>query len=1050
MKLNIILLIAVINSVFLKAQTFEKDWSVIEKKWEANQKVELKELEVIAIKYKKELSKFSDNSTQLYSLIASDYYNQGNFKKAEENYLTSLSYAQTAKDTSLKHIVEYNLAIYHHELNNYIEAEKYYVKCMAGMAAVYGQSSREYTQIFYNYTGLLISMEKYQQAQPYIDALLYYYKTLDGEKNIKYTSLLNYQAIIYQNLGEYEKAIQILSRITTEQMLLSLGDTSSQVVIQSNLGDVYREWGKFEPAITNLKKAKQLFFEYKLKDRGILASIENNLALCYKAIGSIKESEESYNKTIQIYKDLGETNTEGYCTALSNKADLYRELGRLGEASELLLKALEIRKQRYGTNTENYANALSNLAIVYFDAGYYKEALEKNLEANEIYKNVIGEMHQGFGNSLNNLSLCYLQLNEYKKAEECKTKALQIIEKTVGKNHYRYSSYLISTCGLYRKTNQFNKAEVNLREALNLVERNFGKKHELYAHAQLLLAELYASSSKFEQATPLYFDCLDYYSQQLNSFFDAMNEEDQASYLSFIVPVFESYNIFLLNYKLAQPGKNLSEHIKRSFRYQLIVKSLLTNKSAKVKREIFASGDKELIDLYEKWLTTKNDLINNYKSSNPAVENNDLVLKAADLEKLLKSKLKNFGKAEVASFESIKNSLNDDEAAVEIFKTNGWLNDSINKIKYGALIVKKTNTEPELVILEKGNEMDTKAFDNYSKCIDEQLSDSISYSTYFKTLENNLKNVKKVFVSADGVYQKINLAGLYNPQTKKYTGDNFEIYFTPNIAGILNSKNGVKTSNAQTAVLFGYPDYDYDFKKNKDVVNKQSTDLVAKRFGLTNLAKLPGTKTEVEEIDKELKSKNWKPQVYMNELASEANLRKVNSPKILHIATHGFYLKDIETDDKTFLGFESASLKENSFLRSGVILAGAGPSTTDSTYTDSENDGIVTAFETSFLNLTNTELVILSACQTGLGDEMGSQGVAGLRCSLTIAGAKNIIMSLWPVDDDATKTLMTEFYKNYASSENVEASFKKAQNSVKEKYPHPYYWAAFILFKTFN
>lgn len=1049
MKLKIIILIATFYTCFLNAQTFEKDWSAFEKKLEGGGTVSLKELEGVATKYKKELSKFPDNATQLYSLIASDYYNQGNYKKSEENYLTSLNYAQSAQDTSLKHIVEYNLAIYHHELNNYIEAEKYYVKCMAGMAAVYGQSSREYTQIFYNYTGLLISMEKYTQAQPYIDALLYYYKTLDGEKNIKYTSLLNYQAIIYQNLGEYTKAIDILSKIANDKLLISLGDTVSQVVIQSNLGDVYREFGKFDMAILNLKKAKQMFYQYKIKDRGVLSSMENNLGLCYKAIGNTKEAEDSYNNALAIYRDLRETNSDGYCTSLSNKADLYRELGRLGEASELLLKALEIRKQRYGTNTENYANALSNLAIVYFDAGYYKEALEKNLEANTIYKNVVGEMHQGYGNSMNNLSLCYLQLNEYKKAEECKLKALDIIEKTVGKNHYRYSSYLISTCGLYRKTNQLAKAEVNLREALSLVERNFGKKHELYAHAQLLLAELYSTSGKFEQATPLYFECLDYYSQQLNSYFDAMNEEDQASYLSFIVPVFESYNIFLLNYKLSSPNNNLNEHIKRTLRYQLIVKSLLTNKSAKVKRDIFASGDKDLIDLYEKWVNLKNNLINNYKSAEPAKDNNELVLKAAEMEKALKNKIKNFGNSGSADFESIKSNLQEGDAAVEIFKTNEWINDTVNKVKYGALIVKKTSSEPELVIFKDGNVMDGKAFEGYSKCIDEQLNDSLSFAYYFKVLETNLKDVKRLYVSADGVFQKVNLAGLQNPSTKKFVQENYELFFTPNIAAISNAKTISKPTN-QTAVLFGYPDYDYDFKKSKQNINKQNTDLVAKRFGLTNLAKLPGTKTEVEEISRELKGKNWKPEVYMDEFASEENLRKINSPRILHIATHGFYLKDIETDDKTFLGFESAALRENSFLRSGVILAGAGPSTTDSTYTNSENDGIVTAFETSFLNLTNTELVVLSACQTGLGDEMGSQGVAGLRCSLTIAGAKNIITSLWPVDDEATKFLMTEFYKSYALTENVDTSFKKAQNSVKAKYPHPYYWAAFILLKNFN
>jgi CHAT domain-containing protein len=1048
-KLKIIFLLAVLiccNTA--RAQNYEGDWNTLYKKMEAGSQ-SLSEMESFASKYKSQLGKYADNSTQLFSSIASFYYEKKEFKKAEEHYLQSYAYAKSATDTSLKHIVEYYLAVFHHNQNNYLEAEKYYVACMAGMAAVYGQSSREYTEIFFNYTALLVNLEKYTQAQPYIDALLYYYKTLDGEKNFKYINLQNYQAIIYQNLGEYTKAIDILSRICEEKTLLSLGDTASFVITQSNLGDVYRESGNYEMAIMNLKRAKQMFFAYKVKDRGTLASIENNLALCYKAIGNVKEAEDAYNNTIAIYKDLGETNTEGYCSTLSNKADLYRELGRLGEASELLLTALEIRKQRFGTKTENYANALSNLANVYFDAGYYKEALEKNIEANAIYKETTGELHQGYANSLNNLSLCYIQFGEYKKAEECKTKALEIIEKTVGKNHYRYASYLISTCGLYRKTNQLQRAEVSLKEALNLVEKNFGKKHEMYARTELALAELYAMSSRFEEATPLYFHCLDYYLSQLNSFFDAMSETDQMSYYSFVDPVFESYNLFLLNYKLSKPGKDLSEHTRRSLRCQLVLKSLLTNKSAKVAREVFSSGNAELIKIYSDWMTVKNQLINNFKSAEPAYDNNELVKKAADLEVILKSKLKGFGKQPEVTFETLKGALGEKEAAIELFKANEWINDTTSKIKYGAFVIKKNSVQPELIIFKNGNELDGAAFQNYSERIDNQKHDTSSYRSYFKNFEPALKDVSRAYLSADGVFQKINLLGLYDPSSKKYVQENLEIFQTANIASIVHPKEQDKPGN-QTAILFGYPDYDFDFKKKKATENKKANELVAKRFGLTNLSKLPGTKTEVEEINKALVAGKWNSTVYMDEFASEENLRKVNSPKVLHIATHGFYLKDIETEDKSFLGFESSTIKSHSMLRSGIILAGAGPSTSDSTNTSSENDGIVTAYEASLLNLSNTDLVVLSACQTGLGDEMGSQGVAGLQRSLTIAGAKNIIMSLWPVDDDATKTLMTEFYKNYATSHSVESSFKLAQEQVKKTYKHPFFWGAFVLLKTFN
>lgn len=1045
-KLLLILLILCFHASV--AQTYEKDWAILLKKIDAGQNLSIKELESFETKYKKQFDKYPDNSTQFYSLLASEYYNQKNYTKVEESYGLSFQYSKTAIDTQLIYITELNLAYYYQGQDFLTQSEKFYNACMYGMSLIYGANSRQYTEIFYNYTTLLIDLEKYKQAQPYIDALIFYYKTLDGENNIKYIRLLNHKAIILQNLGKYDDAIDIYINIVDEKLPLKFNDTAAYIVSILNLGDVYREYGKFDLAIYNLKLAKQLHQKYNLKERDVLATIENNLALCFKSYGDSKNAEQCYNNAISIYKSLSFTNTEAYCSTLSNKADLLRTLGRYGEASDILLTSLEIRKNRFGTESENYANSLTNLALVYFDSQYYKEALEKFLEANEIYKITVGEKHQGYGNILNCLSLCYLHFKDYKKAEECKLQALQIIENSVGKNHYRYASYLISTCQLYKKTNNLQRAQINLNEALTLIERNFGKKHELYAHSQLLLAEIFSIQKKYEQATPLYFECLDYYTNQLNQYFDAMSEENQMQYLSFITPVFESYNIFLINYKLTQPNKNFADYTNRALRYQLQLKSLLANKSAQVRKEVMASNDVELQKIYSNWLLIKNELINNYKSTQVVFEDNELYKKASELEIKLKTKLKTFVKPTLITFDALKQSLADDEAAIELFKTNEQINDTTSQIKYGALIIKKNSNQPEFIIFKNGNNLEQTGFENYYKNIDEQKLDTLSYNNFFKPFETSLTNISKIYISADGVFHKLNLLSLYNTKTKKYVVNDFEIYPTSNISTILNKQIVTQKTN-NTASLFGYPDYDYDLTKQK-VSTTQNNQQVASRYGLTNLTKLPGTKIEVEEINKQLKDKNWAVDIFTEQFASEANLRKIKSPTILHIATHGYFLKDVESDDKLFLGFESSKIKDFSLLRSGIILAGVGPATNDSLNVDSENDGIVTAAEACLLNLANTQLVVLSACQTGLGDDMGSEGVAGLQRSFSIAGAKNIIMSLWPVDDFATQLLMTEFYKNYAVTNDIQTSFKKAQQQVKNKYPHPYYWSAFVLLKTFN
>jgi len=135
-------------------------------------------------------------------------------------------------------------------------------------------------------------------------------------------------------------------------------------------------------------------------------------------------------------------------------------------------------------------------------------------------------------------------------------------------------------------------------------------------------------------------------------------------------------------------------------------------------------------------------------------------------------------------------------------------------------------------------------------------------------------------------------------------------------------------------------------------------------------------------------------------------------------------------------------------LQSGIMLAGASLVAKDTTNSMKGQDGIFTAYEASLLDLSNTDLVVLSACETGLGRDINNQGVFGLQRAFYIAGAKNLIMSLWSVDDDATQLLMTEFYKEWSLNPNhsfISKAFNKAQQEVRKKYPHPYYWGAFVL-----
>lgn len=1041
---------SLLYSLLFNAQTFEKEWSDFSKKMETGETMPPQKYQVFETKHEKAFEKFPDYGCKFYSYYAYSLLAFSDTVNSLEALKYSYFYAKKSSDTTLKHIVTYRFGDYYQRIGNNTEAEKYYYTCIRPLSVILGPSSREYSVIFFEYTQVLLKLQKYADAIPGVDGLLYYFKTLDGENSEYYIMLLNYRAAIHQQFGEYKQCIDLYNQLISRNAHLNHKDTSGHVKKYADLGDVYREMGDYNNALVYLKKCKQEYYRLKLNDQLILAEVDNNLGLCYRMLGLNQEAEKAFKSSLNTYELLKKTKTDAYCITLNNIGDFYRELGRNGEASEILLKALSIRKNYLNINTRSYANLLNNLGLVYIDAEFNDEAIRRLEEAKEVYMSTVGINHQFYGNCLNNLASGYFYLKNYKKAEDYKLEALKVVELSVGKNHFRYPTFLIALASIYFKTGSFPKAEASLKEALSLIEKNFGKKHDLYANAQISLAEVYSVTKRLEEAGSLYLESLDHYTQQLGSYFDAMSEGHQAEFLAKINPLYKSFDCYLLNYKSQEPKKDLSKYIVKGMENQLLLKSLIGRKSAKLQQTVLNSKNEEIMQLYQNWVTLKNNLLSRSKSFDRVEDDNDLLLKINDIEAKLKVKVNGFSKIEAVTVSKLKSALKSNEALVEFFSVHEWINDSTSRKIYGAFIVKNNFTLPELIIYKNGDKLEDYAFNIYSRSIDDLLLDTLSYDYYYGPLQKSLKDVERLYVSSDGIFQKISLSSLYNPKTKKYLGESIEVTNLINASSLIESPSKLSNDERSHAILFGDPDFDFDFKVHVKGNESKLTNLIASRYGLVNLSKLPGTKKEVETIENELMAAGWNVKTFTDENASESNIRIVNSPAILHIATHGYYLQDVKTEDKMFLGFERQSLKENSFLRSGLILAGVGPATSDSLNTDSQNDGVLTAYEAEFLNLTATDLVVLSACQTGLGDNMGSEGVAGLQRSLAIAGAKHLIMSLWPVDDLATNYFMSKFYKTYAKTKNIYQAHKNAQIETRIKYPHPNYWAAFVLIKTFN
>jgi CHAT domain-containing protein len=218
-----------------------------------------------------------------------------------------------------------------------------------------------------------------------------------------------------------------------------------------------------------------------------------------------------------------------------------------------------------------------------------------------------------------------------------------------------------------------------------------------------------------------------------------------------------------------------------------------------------------------------------------------------------------------------------------------------------------------------------------------------------------------------------------------------------------------------------------------------------------DLNPLPGTQVEVDTVDKLLKTSGWQATEYTGDLALKDAVTQARGPRVVHIATHGFFLSDEELKANAAAEGKTANVGEDPMLRSGLFFAGADRVRAGAAPEAGVDDGVLTAFEASQLNLEGTELVVLSACETGLGQQSNSEGVFGLRRGLQESGADALLMSMWSVPDKETQELMALFYQKWLGGLDKPEALRQAQlqerETVRQRYGKdlPFYWGAFVM-----
>lgn len=803
------------------------------------------------------------------------------------------------------------------------------------------------------------------------------------------------QAEILEASGHWQEAATLLKDILKSPGL----DTNDKAEATYQLARTQQQLGKYADAEINYHAALDICSQLK---PGLVCQVNNSLGTFYTQLGNFEAAEKIYLAALQSTSMQNALTN----TLKQNLATIYQQTNRLKAAQQLLEEVVQAEKKR-PTSCAHYAASVQNLAALYQQQGDYAKAELLYNEAMAIESKNLSEQSAGYATKLANLATVYLETGDLVKAREGFVTALKIRETTLGSEHPDYVF------------NQFN------------------------------LAVLYERMKSPALALPLYKRVSSFYAQHICDLFPVMSEQEKSSFYNKIQPVINAYKEFVVTN--ASLDKSMLSDL---LNFQLQTKALLLNSSMAIRNRILNSGKPELIAKFTNWLQTKERLA--MLASLPAdqrllrkSEVEMLEKKANVLEKELSTASQLFSSLtenSSANWRSIQAALRPGEAVIEMIRLR--LNLKNDSVIYGALIVKPGMQNPLLVILPEGRKMEKREFAYYRNTMKYLITNERSYHVYWKPLEAQLADVSTIYFSADGVYNKINLQTLYNPGKKQYLIDVFAFKYISNPKEVLI--NGTALAASTQACLVGFPDYLLGATA-PDISSAKENQSASVAFALVRggLEALPGTKEEVSKIEALLKANQWRVNSYLCEKATEEIIKTQQSPGLVHIATHGFFIPEPNENMQVANSKNILNAESNPLLRSGLMLAGAEKNLLDQLMGKSRlpgtEDGVLTAYEAMNMNLNGTELVVLSACETGAGEIRNGEGVYGLQRAFLVAGARSVLMSLWKVNDEATQELMVIFYKHWLTLKDKRKALQQTQQDIRTKLNEPFYWGGFVM-----
>lgn len=852
----------------------------------------------------------------------------------------------------------------------------------------------------------------------------------------------------YSALGQIDEAFNIMEKAIKLCQNINVS-FEERAVCENLMANLYATAGDFNKALEYGLHALSLREKLYTTHRDLALSY-NNVARYYSSLGLLDEALYYQGKTMSQYIALGDSISPEMAACLNNYSEYYEQLGDYHKAIELQERSLSILNTLFGTSHPDYAISLNNLAKLYADIKNYPKAISLNEDVLAIRKRLFGSLHPDVATTYSNLSSCYLLSKDYKHAIEYEVAALNIYRDLLGTSNADYAVSLSQLGNIYKDENELDSAIISFKNAQNIFYQLFGKRSNQYIDCSKELADLYTKVSNTEMAQNVLDEVYNLLQDQVLTTFYGMSSYERTQ--------FWNKNKKWFYVTLPSLCLRLNNAYANSLLYNstLMTKSILLAADVEIDKIVESSNEESLINEWSglkrlkaqvSYLFTKKD-----SSSKSEIDSLYFMISAKEREVLKRiNRYSDFSQNFRVTWNDIEKRLSQNSIAIELI----LIPSSNGSGSYYALMIRKGVKAPHMVKLCPSSALKSLDFNTILS------TDSLS-KLIWGNIRQDLNGIDTIYFAPTGMLYNIPLEYLAY-DSKRLMSEVFHMRRLSSTREIALSKT---ISDYRTVALYGGLYYDASrdslieqnklngFAYSQNYHATRSYD-IQQRAGVGYLY---GSLEEIDTISNNI-PRSICQLIYTENRGTEESFKNLplKYTNLIHLDTHGFYWRDSISKDKgvALQEYNSTSIGMNEdriLSRTGLLMSGANIVLKGGTMPSNMDDGILTSREISKLDFHSVDLVVLAACETGLGD-LESDGVIGLQRAFKKSGAKSLLVSLWKVDNNATILMMSQFYKNLFNGKSKYSSLKRAIKYVKDfkdsdgnlLFSSPYYWAGFVL-----